>query len=159
MTPKRPPTHTREPGRASSLARSGRTVGAAAPAGPFGCDILLHRRGRRMCEAECCYSCSIGKSGAQDPMSARWWLPRGHQPGSGRATRELGQRHLAFVAAPKAGRATQGSSMEGSGRSRLKVERFHAVRRYSTFGNYGMVWYQNVILGNYRNVSSSKCST
>ena len=44
----------------------------------------------------------------------------GHQPGSRRATRELGQRHLAFVAAPRLA-----GQLKGARRKGLEVERFH----------------------------------
>ena len=137
---------TREPGRVSSLARSGRTVGAAAPAGPFAgsCDILPHRRGRRMFEAECCYAC-IGKSGTQDPMSARWWLPawatsqgpEGRRANSGSDTLRLSRRQ-----------GWPGNSRELDGRV-WKSSVFTITPRipYHTpiFGHYGMVWYHNPV--------------
>jgi hypothetical protein len=148
----RPPKQAHPRTGPSLLSREecGRTVGAAAPAGPFAgsCDILPHRRGRRMFEAECCYAC-IGKSGTQDPMSARWWLPawatsqgpEGRRANSGSDTLRLSRRQ-----------GWPGNSRELDGRV-WKSSVFTITPRipYHTpiFGHYGMVWYHNPVFGNY----------
>ena len=68
----------------------------------------------------------------------------GHQPGSRRATRELGQRHLAFVAAPRLAGQLKGARRKGSGsrafsRSHLG---YHTILPYLVI----MVWYGTIIL-------------
>ena len=114
---------TREPGRVSSLARSGRTVGAAALAGPFAgsCDILLHtpKRTEEVRSGVLLRLHWEKRDARSDECSMV--AATGHQPGSGRATRELGQRHLACVAARQ---GWPGNSRELDGKG-LEVERFH----------------------------------
>ena len=146
----RPPKQAHPRTGPSLLSREecGRTVGAAAPAGPFAgsCDILLHRRGRRMFEAECCYAC-IGKSGTQDPMSARWWLParatrqgpEGRRANSGSDTLRLSRRQ-----------GWPGNSRELDGRvwkGLWKSSGFFTITpripyHNPIFGHHGMVWYR-----------------
>ena len=125
--PSRPTQSATEADPPENRAESPLSRGVGAPSTP------LHRPVRSLAAATSCHTPKRTEDVRSGVLLRLHWGKRdarsdecammaatGHQPGSGRATRELGQRHLAFVAAPRLA-----GQLKGARRKGLEVERFH----------------------------------